>query len=461
MKAVARHDDWIRVMLVVLMILPIAVLFLLPGGAIMMGVFWFWPLLLLGVWLLWLGIGAAPEPVAAEPTAATVAAPVAPPLAPPVAAEPPDAVRDVMEVRAAEVAPGGAMVFRGPLKVDSETAFKRLKGSLEGRGVPLLRADDTFGAAIVLVPPELVEPRERARKRRRRASPWVNWLLFALTIVTTTWAGAAQAGADVLRHPASIAAGLPYAVGLIAILGIHELGHYFTAKYHGMDVTPPFFIPVPFALGTFGAFIRMRSTPENRKALFDVAVAGPLAGLVVAVPVLLVGLRSSTIVLAPTPADAMQLGTGTSVGSSILFALLAKLSMGQALQYGGCVVKLSPLAFAGWLGLFITALNLLPIGQLDGGHMAQAMFGGRAGRVISLIAMWTLFLLALFVWPGLFLFAIVVFFLAAGGGEPPLDDVTPVTPGRRLLGELMFLVLVLILAPLPRSLWSAVGIHCP
>jgi membrane-associated protease RseP (regulator of RpoE activity) len=244
----------------------------------------------------------------------------------------------------------------------------------------------------------------------------------------------------------------------LAILGVHELGHYFTARYHQIHVTPPYFIPVPFALGTFGAFIQMRSPTENRRALFDVAVAGPLAGLVIAVPALLLGLRSSTVLLGDVDSEAGIMG-GTSVGSSVLFAFLAKLSLGQSLQYGD-TLRLSPLAFAGWLGLFITALNLLPIGQLDGGHIAHAMFGRRLGDRIGSVALWTLVLLAIFVWPGLMMWAIIVFFIA-GTAVPPLNDLTPLTPKRRLLGYTVFVILGLILAPLPHSLWPAVGIHCP
>jgi membrane-associated protease RseP (regulator of RpoE activity) len=310
-----------------------------------------------------------------------------------------------------------------------------------------------LGAALVLAPkPEQAEP-------TRRRSTWVNWFLLLLTLATTTWAGAAQAGVNVLREPARITAGLPYALGLMAILGIHELGHFFAAKYHRIDVTLPYFIPVPFALGTFGAFIQMKSPTQNRKALFDVAVAGPIAGLLVAVPALLIGLRSSAIAQA-IPPDAMgHMGSGTEAGSSILFALLAKLSLGPGLQYGH-LVRLSPLAFAGWLGLFITALNLLPIGQLDGGHMTEGMFGSRISGAISRAAMWTLFLLALFVWPGLFTWAIIVFFIA-GPGVPPLNDLSPLTPGRKALGYVMFVVLAMIIAPLPHALWSGAGIHCP
>ncbi|MGH7231925.1 MAG: site-2 protease family protein, partial [Nitrospiraceae bacterium] len=226
-------------------------------------------------------------------------------------------------------------------------------------------------------------------------------------------------------------------------------------------VTPPFFIPVPFALGTFGAFIQMRSPTENRRALFDVAVAGPLAGLVVAIPALMIGLQHSAVIpgrLIDETTTHSVVG-GASAGSSLLFALLAKLALPDALRHG-YVLQLSPLAFAGWLGLLITALNLLPIGQLDGGHTARAMFGQRTGNTISTLAMWSLLLLALFVWPGLLMWALIVFFIA-GRGTPPLNDLVPISAGRKWLGYATFAVLVLILVPLPHALWSEAGIYCP
>ena len=319
---------------------------------------------------------------------------------------------------------------------------------------PLVQADEQFGAAIVLVPNPIGQD-----VRDESAKPWVNWLLFTLTVGTTTWAGAAHQGVNLLREPGRFPVGFPYSLGLLLILGCHELGHYFMARHHRIRVSLPYFIPVPFALGTFGAFISMRSPSENRRSLFDVAVAGPLAGLVIAIPALLIGLRSSVIVAESTDSAGGMMHGGTSVGSSVLFAFLAKMSLGPAVL-DGHVLQLSPLAFAGWLGLMITALNLLPIGQLDGGHIATAMFGRRAAETISSTAMWTLLLLGLFVWPGLLTWAIIVFFIA-GRGMPPLDDVTPITPARRCLGYAAFAILALILAPLPHSLWAAAGIHCP
>jgi membrane-associated protease RseP (regulator of RpoE activity) len=359
--------------------------------------------------------------------------------------EAPEPVTEVMDVQsAAEM--GGVKVFRGRLRVASQVAFETLKRAFAGRAIPMLQPDEKAGAAIVLVPRAQGE-----EASERPVRPWLHWMLFGLTLVTTTIAGAAHQGINLLRYPELFTVGLPYSIGLLSILGIHELGHYFTARRYGMRVTPPYFIPAPFALGTFGAFIQLRSPAENRRALFDVAVAGPLAGLVIAIPALLIGLQHSAVI--PEAAFAYPSSLATSVESSALFAVISKLALGDALEYGN-LVRLSPLAFAGWLGLLVTALNLLPIGQLDGGHIARAMFGYRAGRIVSTVAMWTLLLVAVFFRPGLMMWAILVFFLA-GRPIPPLDDLTPLTPARMALGVFAFLILAAILAPLPASMWRA------
>jgi membrane-associated protease RseP (regulator of RpoE activity) len=369
--------------------------------------------------------------------------------------EQPSVVRDVMDVRLS-TEQAGVRVFRGRLREQPNAAYEKLRSAFSEQTVPLLQEDEQLGSAIVLMPKPIEE-----ETLERPTRPWVHWLLFGLTILTTTWAGAAHQGVDLLREPMRFAVGLPYSLGLLTILGVHELGHYFAARWHEIRVTPPFFIPVPFALGTFGAFIQMRSPTENRRALFDVAVAGPLAGLVIAIPALLIGLQDSAVLQGRMVDEgtAQRFVGGTSAGSSLLFAMIAKAALPDALRHG-YVLQLSPLAFAGWLGLLVTALNLLPIGQLDGGHTARAMFGQRIGGMISTLAMWSLLLLALFVWPGLLMWALIVFFIA-GRGTPPLNDLVPISPGRKWLGYATFAILVLILVPLPHSLWSEAGIYCP
>lgn len=425
-------------------LLPFVILFLLPGGAPLYGGFWFWVILLACFWLM-LSMIDSPADAASEPQAA----------GPRMLHEDEQsaAIRDVMDVRIATEDPSGVRTFRGRLRESAAGVYDKLKHAFSSQATPMVQEDVELGASILLVPHPTA-----AVAAERDVRPWVHWLLFAMTVVTTTWAGAAHQGINILQEPGRFTVGLPYSLGLLAILGVHELGHYFTARHHQIRVTPPYFIPVPFALGTFGAFIQMRSPTENRRALFDVAVAGPLAGLVVAIPALVIGLRSSTVLVGGAGSESDIMG-GTSVGSSVLFALLAKLSLGDTLEYGH-ILRLSPLAFAGWLGLFITALNLLPIGQLDGGHIAHALFGRRLGDRIGSVALWTLLLLAIFVWPGLMMWAIIVFFIA-GTAVPPLNDLTPLPPERRWLGYTVFVILGLILAPLPHSLWPAAGIHCP
>lgn len=439
-----RSDVWSRLLLVLLLILPVAILFFMPGGAVLAAGIWFWSVLLFCFLLLFMALGTPEQTDARAPGRYPRMLPEQ---------EQPDAIKDVMTVHVATEDPAGTKIFRGRLRESATTAYDRVKRAFGPGTVPMLQEDDDMDAAIVLLPRSV----ERATLEHR-VRPWVHWLLFALTVVTTTWAGAAHQGVNLLGDPGRFAVGLPYSLGLLSILGVHEFGHYFLARRRGIKVTPPYFIPVPFALGTFGAFIQMRSPTEDRRSLFDVAVAGPLAGLAIAIPALLVGLRTSTV-LSGNPVGGLTTIEGTSVGSSLLFALLAKLSLGPALEYGH-VLRLSPLAFAGWLGLLVTALNLLPIGQLDGGHMASAMFGRRVAGAISSVSMWSLLLLAIFVWPGLMMWAIIVFFIA-GTSAPPLNDLTPISAERRWLGYATFGILALILAPLPHSVWSAAGIHCP
>lgn len=435
-----EQQTWSKLLWVLVFLLPLAVLFLLPGRSLVSGGLWFWLILIATFWLILAVLGSPRErPAEAQMRMLDVR-------------DEPAAVREVMGVRVA-TEEAGVRVFRGKLLLPATSAYQKLKLAFRGNAVPMLQEDESAGTAIVLLP----DTGGNAHPDRP-IRLWVHWVLFVLTVVTTTWAGAAHQGIDLLREPGKFAVGLPYAIGLLAILGIHELGHYFTARKHGMRVTPPYFIPVPFSLGTFGAFIQMRSPAENRRALFDVAVAGPLAGLAVAIPALLIGLRSS-VVLPPVGNLPTEHMIGVSAGSSLFFTLLSKLVLGNALG-AGHVLRLSPLAFAGWLGLLVTALNLLPIGQLDGGHVARAMFGARRGRTISSVSMWSLFLLAIFVWPGLLMWAIIVFFIA-GRGASPLEDVTSLTPWRQRLGYATFAILIGILLPLPHAMWQAAGIHCP
>jgi membrane-associated protease RseP (regulator of RpoE activity) len=349
---------------------------------------------------------------------------------------------------------GDIFQFEGKLRGNADDMFRKIQDVFKGEPVtPILLEGEGTEVRVRLLPGvEKAAPEKQPRW-------WLHWSLFLATVATTTWAGALHAGVNLLQQPERFAVGLPYSLGLLLILGAHELGHYFTARHHGIRVTPPFFIPLPFALGTFGAFIKIQSLTPNRRALFDVAVAGPLAGLVFAIPALLVGLRYSDVMAGNAPT--MGLGhAGVSIGSSVLLATLAKISLGASVLEGNRLV-LHPLAFAGWLGLIVTALNLLPIGQLDGGHISHALFGARKAHGVSIAALGALFLLALFVWPGLMFWAFIVFFIAGTHDAPAANDVTPVGLAREALGYFSFLLLVLIIVPVPHALYETIGIHSP
>lgn len=237
--------------------------------------------------------------------------------------------------------------------------------------------------------------------------------LFFLTLFSTSLAGALNAGADVFHDWTSIVAGLPFSLTLMGILLVHEMGHYILARRHGVEATLPYFIPAPppFPIGTFGAFIRMDTPPDSRRALFDVAAAGPWAGLLAAIPAIVVGLQWSHI----EPRGMAQ--AGLELGEPLLFTFLSDLTIGPIAE--NMTVVLHPVALAGWIGLFVTLLNLLPIGQLDGGHVIYAMFG-RLHRIVARVFVVILLILGFYGWPGWFVWVALVGLI--GIDHPPTLD---------------------------------------
>lgn len=258
---------------------------------------------------------------------------------------------------------------------------------------------------------------------RPRRIPLIHIILFVLTFITTSMAGAFEAGANPLADFTSIRAGFPFSVTLLSILLVHELGHYFLSLVHGVRASLPYFIPgPPFLIGTFGAFIRMKSPPPTRRALFDVGAAGPWAGLFVAIPAVLIGLHLSEV--RPLAFDE----GGLVLGDSILFSFLTRLVLGVIPE--NVTIVLHPIALAGWFGLFVTVLNLLPISQLDGGHVSYAMFGRWHG-VISRTFIVAIALLGFRGWPGWFVWVLVP--LVIGVDHPPTyDNHTPLDRRRQL-----------------------------
>lgn len=299
--------------------------------------------------------------------------------------------------------------------------------------------------------------------------------LFLATFLTTTAAGAmfvhGQMGGD-LRGIFPIADGLPYSVPLMLILLSHELGHYVVARRYGVDASLPYFIPLPpfFILGTMGAVIGMRNVPLDRKKLIDIGAAGPLAGLAVAIPVIWYGLSKSTV--GPLVAGGMQ------EGNTILYAVIKRLVTGAWLPDGQRDVFLHPTAWAGWAGLLVTMINLLPIGQLDGGHIASAYFGNRYnGFARRLQILLPLGALAVFWWvvrsvragagegwsdslvysiavgaatPWIVWYLLVAILrrLSGGANHPPVAA-EPLPPSRRALFWIMVVVFLAVFMPIP------------
>jgi membrane-associated protease RseP (regulator of RpoE activity) len=226
----------------------------------------------------------------------------------------------------------------------------------------------------------------------------------------------------------------------MSILLAHEMGHYLLARFHGVAVTLPFFLPGPPLLtGTLGAFIRMKSQPQNRRVLFDVGAAGPWAGFILAVPAVVYGLCHSELHAIPPNFNGLQFG------DSLLFKLLTRVVFGR-IPYGFDVI-LHPVALAGWFGFLVTVLNLLPVGQLDGGHVVYAMFGRPHRWIARLFLLFTVSL-GFLGWSGWFLWAVLMLFV--GLDHPPTADaMTRLDPRRRLAGWLTLALFVVTFIPVP------------
>lgn len=311
-----------------------------------------------------------------------------------------------------------------------------------------------------------------ARPPSRSPFPTANVLLFLATVGTTLWMGFELSAppAVQLTLPNVVRGGFPFAASLVAILFTHEMGHYVAARRYGVRATLPYFIPVPFGAGTLGAVIRIRSPIPSRRATLDIGAAGPLAGLVLAVPLLLLGLSLSEVrdvgtsaaaassplqspwsalraLLAGAPLEGAAAGP-TFFGDSALTWAAARLVLGE-LPPGHDVV-LHPVAFAAWLGLLVTTLNLVPLGQLDGGHVLYALLGGRRARLAGRAVSWGLLAAGFFLtWSWIVWWALTR--LAIGVGHPPALREEPLGPGRTALAWLSLALFAATFVPVPVS----------
>lgn len=346
-----------------------------------------------------------------------------------------------------------AMICRGQLRTSPTEAYETVKENVRrqfGDRFLVIFQEGLQGKPVFALVPNPQAQTEGTAKALTR--PGLALGLLTVTLLTTTSAGARLMGlteAQRQADPSLIWQGLPYALALMVILGCHEMGHYLTARRYRMEATLPYFIPFPLFLGTFGAFIQLRSPVPHRRALFDVGIAGPLAGLVVTIPLLIWGLTQSTVVPIPESGSSLLSFDALSPTASVMLALLIKVALGSQIGVDQAVA-LHPVAIAGCLGLIVTALNLMPVGQLDGGHIVHAMYGQRTGAVIGQIARLLVLGLA-FVHSELLLWAILLFLIPAVD-QPALNDISELDSRRDILGLLALTLLVLIVLPLPGAL---------
>ncbi|MEG3842887.1 site-2 protease family protein [Microcoleus sp. herbarium14] len=348
-----------------------------------------------------------------------------------------------------------AVICRGQLRTNPEAAYQAIRENVQrhfgDRFLVIFQNSLSGQPFFAIVPNPSRESGETIVKTESLTRPFFALALVLITVFTTTLVGARMAGVTeqaLQANPLILLQGLPYSLSLITFLGIHESGHYLAARFYKIRTTLPYFIPIPFFLGTFGAFIQMRSPIPNRRALFDISIAGPLAGLVATVPLLIWGLDRSTIVPLSDKSGMLNFDS-FSPKFSLLMTLLSKLTLGGALN-AETAINLHPVAVAGYLGLIVTAFNLMPVGQFDGGHIVHAMFGQRASMAIGQFARVCMLLLA-FLEQGLLLWAIILF-LTPLNDEPALNDVSELDNRRDFLGLLAIGLLLIILLPAPKVL---------
>lgn len=337
-------------------------------------------------------------------------------------------VFDVYEIQSS----GEAFYFYGTPKIDAENITAELWEPLQNFGFGSSLKHE-LGEYILLVAPE----------KKAKEKTWLNFVLFIATFFSTMICGALMFGVDVVNEPLKMYKGLSFTLAIMSVLGSHEMAHYVMARYHGMKTSLPYFIPFPTFIGTMGAVIRYKGPIPSRKALFDVGIAGPLVGLLVSIVVTFIGLN-------------LKVPEVTPLSSTIMFALgLPPLFTFIQDLVGFTGENLHPVAFAGWVGMFVTLLNLLPAGQLDGGHILRAMLGKRAEnvsyimpRILFLIGIYVIYWLKEdgFIW---IFWALFLWAFAAAGHPSPLQDKIELDKKRIALGIITFILGLLCFTLIP------------
>ncbi|MDI6839978.1 MAG: site-2 protease family protein [bacterium] len=326
----------------------------------------------------------------------------------------------------------GIPVICGTLLIEAEQAFKLISDRLKGFNLlPVFRKKE---GKIELRIVELPKIREEKR--------WVNLVLLIATVITTVFAGSFLSGVNPFENLKYISYGIPFSFTLLLILGSHELGHYFACRHRNISATLPYFIPVPppiFPLGTFGAIIRIKAPISDKKGLVEVGAAGPVTGFIMAIPITIIGLKLSKFI------PASQIKGAIFLGNSLLFWTLTKLFASHPPI--GYELSLHPIAFSGWVGMFVTAINLLPLGQLDGGHISYALLGERV-KFIPWIMIGLMLALGIY-WPGWWMWSILILVIIGIKHPPPLNSITQLDLQHRIIGVIALFIFVITFIPVP------------
>lgn len=373
-------------------------------------------------------------------------------------------IEDVFAVTSIETprnAPQGTILFLGDLLMaDSEAAYDRIAERWRAyQYTPMLRRQQ--GQIALIAQPGVITPKP--------SNPWINLGLAIITIISILFTGAVyECQGCVPSTLAQWLGGLPMMLAMMGILLAHEFGHYFAARYHKIAVTLPYFIPLPAIspVGTMGAYIQLRAPFKTKKQLFDIGVAGPLGGLIVALPLIFWGVAHSTV-------TEISRGAGALEGNSVFYLFLKYLLHGQLLpsfeqytnfsfwreffyllagavpaQGGGHDIFIDSFAFAAWFGLFVTAMNLIPVGQLDGGHVIYCILGENA-RWLGRALVGFMVIMGIFWWSGWLFWAMLVFWIIGTGHPPPLNDLVELGWPRRLLAYVMIFIFIILFMPNP------------
>lgn len=377
------------------------------------------------------------------------------------AGPPPESLLPAFRTTDIEVKENGRLVYYGRPQTDVRRLERELWPLFREHGYEV-RLDTVHDSETDPITGVEIGERRRAlvadpRRTQIDGIPWTNLIMFLATVLTTLYAGTIWYYQPV-DGPLDLLAGWPFAAAVLGVLAVHELGHYALSRYHGVDASLPYFIPVPSFIGTFGALISMRGRIPDRKALFDIGVSGPLAGLAAAIVVAIIGLHLDPV---QVPDHVLQSEDAIEIelGYPPLLEFLAWATGGQ-LTYDDPGLVANPVIFGAWVGLFVTFLNLIPVGQLDGGHIIRSMVGERAETIASVVP-GLLFGLAAYLYlytdvsynaPMLWGFwGLVTLFLGYVGLATPIFD-EPLDRPRIAVGIVTFLFGILCFTPVPIEL---------